>query len=289
MNARYEVVAGLKPLKYEKEGDLTFEIDSLRLQYREAKINIQKTKDRDLYFPKPAQLSALELDKVCRFIAARLCLDYPQLFVTEGTVFKNLVDNESIDLESCDETTFHALSLCVQEDVAIWKMDAAAQKEWLAALHVCFPSGWDPSEKIGKSFVSVHLPVVDFDSIAKNSWAMVETMVKKGPFSRYVWGIAFDNCLDHHPENRKKLPSFNSEKPQVFVRVERQTLHPFPNEGVSLFTIRTYVYNIAELSKEVLEPLYVAVKNMTPDQQKYKGIQQYHTQTLAYMEQLLKA
>ena len=79
------------------------------------------------------------------------------------------------------------MGFALQEDVAIFH-----RSNKLIALHVSFPSGWIPKEKIGLSFANIHRPVPGMESFLKNENKYVEMMVEATtPIIRYVWDISF--------------------------------------------------------------------------------------------------
>jgi hypothetical protein len=94
---------------------------------------------------------------------------------------------------------------------------------------------------------------------------------------RFAWGITWDDELNHHPEpppapNRR--PRFDPEDPRAFLRVERQTVWGFPEVGAALFTIRTYLYDVAEIRRDPARrgDLAAAVASMSPASLAYKGL-----------------
>jgi len=139
-----------------------------------------------------------------------------------------------------DPAPLDDLALRVQEDLAITVTDGPADR--LAALHVCFPSGWAPQQKIGRSFMEVHRPVrstVRFDQ--RSSAAFVRAMVHaRPPRVRFIWSLQCGDTLNRHP----LLPAapFTPEHPNGYLRVERQTMTGFADLAAALFTIRTYLY-----------------------------------------------
>jgi hypothetical protein len=76
---------------------------------------------------------------------------------------------------------------------------------------------------------------------------MLQTVVQKGPFTRFAWGISTDNRLNHHPVPREGInaDAWHGRKPlddrsPIYIRSERQNLIGFPEVEAFLFTIRTY-------------------------------------------------
>ena len=161
----------------------------------------------------------------------------------------------------------------MQEDLAAVSTDAAARRHWLSATHVCFPNGWAPGEKIGGSFADVHAPVAGMAEMNRRGDEFVAVMVRAtDPLVRWAWGVTFDDRLDHHPSHPRT--PFDPEHPRAFLRVERQTIAGFPARGAALFTIRTYLYDVAQLRRdpELRTALESAIRTMPADSSTYKGL-----------------
>ena len=84
------------------------------------------------------------------------------------------------------------------EDVVICQL--APEQDWLAAIHLCAPNHWAAHDKIGKPFNVVHGNIPGMEKINQHYFKMLELLVQKGPFTRFAWGLATDNRLNHHPE-----------------------------------------------------------------------------------------
>lgn len=158
--------------------------------------------------------------------------------------------------------TFSNIAMQIQEDISIHR--ATEDRDWLAATHICFPSGWLPDEKIGKSFAEIHAPIPGFN--LKTSRKMVDAMIHHGPFDRFVWSPVFEDRINFHPRTPKK--KFDPNNPCVFVKVERQLTIGFPEHNASLFVMRQFLIR-DEIDKIALAE---SLSNMTEEQRIYKGI-----------------
>lgn len=168
----------------------------------------------------------------------------------------------------------------VQEDVAI--VQTLDQSDWVSYLHLCSPSHWSAEAKIGRSFFDVHEPIPAFERVNAVASTLVETMVGKGPFVRFVWGVESDDRLNHHPEPPpgEDPVAWNGrtfDSGRFWVRTERQVIWGMPSVGASLFTIRVaYVSDIEVLADERLHSsLRAALYSMSPAAREYKGIAKY--------------
>jgi hypothetical protein len=172
-----------------------------------------------------------------------------------------------------------AVALSMQEDWAVVRASEAPGGDAVEALHVCFPSHWDPRAKLGDHFAGVHGPVASNAVLLSAHHNIVRAMVGKGPFLRHAWGIARDARLDHHPEADGggaplHAPAAGAPEP-AYLRVERQTTRGFPEMGRALFTIRTYVVPLTALARRepaAARALASALRGMDEGERRYKGL-----------------
>lgn len=170
--------------------------------------------------------------------------------------------------------SFQELAMQLNEDIVIHCLDE--KRDWMAAGHVCFPSGWLPEEKVGKSFLEIHsdIPGMRLD----NSRKLVEAMIHSSPYERYVWGVYFEERINGHPSLPRKR--FDIHDPQVFIRWERQVIIGFPAHSAALFVIGQNL--ISESQIDVL-PLMTALHRMTIEQRIYKGINEDFDDLMRYL------
>jgi hypothetical protein len=150
-----------------------------------------------------------------------------------------------------------------EEDFLIHRIDD--DKDYLSSAHVCFASHWLPEEKIGTSFNEIHKPV---PMNLKNSKKLVEAMIYGGMFERFVWSVIYEKRYNLHP--RLSCKKFDKNNPQVHIKVERQVTVGFPEKNFCLFVLRQYLIDEKEIDKP---SLINAIKNMTPEQKKYKSLE----------------
>lgn len=170
--------------------------------------------------------------------------------------------------------TFENLAMQIQEDLIVHRL--LADVDWMAAGHVCFPSGWRPEDKIGRPLATIHEPIpgMNFD----NQRELVEAMVYSGPFERFVWSVVFEDRLNFHPSVRK-LP-FNPARPVIYMKVERQLTVGFPEHRAALFVLRQFLIPEAEIDKPAL---ILALRGMTDAQRVYKSIAAHFGELIAYL------
>ena len=157
----------------------------------------------------------------------------------------------------------------IAEDMVI--VSAAGDRHWMSLMDVRLPSGWDPATKIGGTFDQVHAPVPGMESVRRAQHDVVKMMITRPPMQRFVWGVQYDDELDHHPD-RHTPKVFDHDDPHVTVRIERQVIVGFASVGAALFLIRLHLYPLAELSADEREALARGIESMSQDARRYKNV-----------------
>lgn len=309
MKGNYDISPGLSLLSanrgFGERDNHIFQFDNEYSHYHTEKIKARDENIDKYYFK--YNIADHELIEVIRKISRLLANEYPEHFVlTENAEVLRLKCLLSDEVLTFDDAYFDkynssllydyrdgldALCAQIQEDVALWRKYPQGD-EHLALVHLSFPNHWSPAEKIGKNFNSVHDPVGGWkQTMADRSDSLVTSMINKGPFVRFAWGVATDKRLNHHPEapiNIKQEDwqgrSFDANDPKLFVRVERQTLTPLTELHLSLFTIRTYFYDVKELTDKERAALADAIKSMNSEELQYKGLCRSRDDVLTYLE-----
>lgn len=162
------------------------------------------------------------------------------------------------------------LTMSLQED---WVLFAPNKKEQLSAqiLSVLFPSGWDPREKAGKTFLEIHEPVPDFDLVNKASEYIAKTITTKGPFIRHVWTISDSEVLSRKPGTVKEKEIDRID--QLWYRCERQITVPIDSRAC-LFLIRLYVMPLADVFKDTEKKKKIkdSINSMSDNTLEYKNL-----------------
>jgi hypothetical protein len=158
--------------------------------------------------------------------------------------------------------TLNNVAMQVQEDIAIHRIKDGC--DWLAATHICFPSGWRPEEKIGRPLDEIHEPIPGMN--LNNGYRLAEAASQRGPFRRFVWTPIYEYKINFHPDLPKK--PFDRKNPLVYVKVEKQITWPVLELGAFFFILRQYIV------EPDLRKLFKACNNMDEDQKIYKGVTQ---------------
>jgi hypothetical protein len=137
-----------------------------------------------------------------------------------------------------------AASRLVQEDLCVlvrsdaWRLEAAC---------VCFPSRWRLADKIGATLDEIHGPVPGYqDELSRPTTSVFDRLKPDRPFWRLNWTLLDDPDL-HQPEGARD--TVGGPPDRWYFRVERQTVRALPVTGAVVFTIRTYVRTLAEMTE----------------------------------------
>ncbi len=295
---RFELKAGLHILGTDfGNGDAdtkVFQIDASFDRYRRCKLRgraerLSKYYQLHEYTPAVAQ-------QIARFIIYRLAHEHAGYFSveqrTDGSTVLNCALTSEVLVFGADmqlteaksqvdppyASSLDALACQTQEDLAVLRV---ADRQWLSAVHLCFPNHWAAEEKIGRNFAEIHSPVPGIEKISARASALVDAMIYKGPYVRFAWGLSTDTHLNHHPQPRPNIAqhvwqgrTFNRTRPELWLRIERQTSWGFPLIAAALFTIRTYFADCRQIRRDPakLARLTCAIESMTPETLRYKGI-----------------
>lgn len=202
---------------------------------------------------------------VARAMAERLAGEWPGMFRLQGGELFGPLSAVTLDRPAA----FDGVCRMVMEDVVVLRR--VEDRDFNAAIHLSFPNGWSPEEKIGRSFFETHVPVPGIGKLNARAAQWAELMVRSpSPVRRHVWGLRYDANLDHHPSSPSA--AWSPASPKVFFRYERQTVLPMPKHEASTFLIRTHVMPVTVLPPQVRETIALAVQSMPPEIAAYKGI-----------------
>lgn len=271
--------------KTANENSFVFQIDEYYSEYLKNKEECRKENIHKYFLEH--ELPDETIASVNRYILWQMSIEHPETLIydEQNRSLKNKLTkkefaiNEDFISVMGNEylSVFDMLCSQLQEDFGICCLNE--QKDWLAAIHLCAPNHWAAADKIGKPFDAVHAPVPDMEKTKQNYLKMLLSVIEKGPFTRFAWGIATDNRLNHHPNAPKGVDAeywhgrkTNTVNPKFYLRVERQNLIGFNKLNAFLFSIRTYFYDIKELENEEKKSLLLTLESMSAATLTYKGL-----------------
>jgi dimethylamine monooxygenase subunit A len=314
-NGRYEVKPGMAPLgKCFGNGvadNLVFQIDDTFADYRFTKM-ASRQECLSKYF-QTSNYSDTVAATVAKFIIGRLQYEHPQYFYVEkftnGIAFNCQLTQETLYFDKDYQllnfdtkgdvvlppliNTLDALAAQVQEDITV--ICRADNRNWIGAIHLCFPNHWSAEDKIGKDFATVHTPVAGIKKINQRAQVITNTMIVHQPMVRFAWGLSTDTRLNHHPQPPQNTPvdiwsgrKFDINNPELYLRIERQVIWGLPECDAALFTIRTYFRNVAEIKQDAClrQKLVSAIKSMTPESLIYKGLLKSRDDILVWLQNI---
>ena len=299
----FEFKSGLRVIKSGSNAeDKIFQIDTEWQQYRQAKMAAHAER-LDKYVCSQ-QLSSAAESRATLYILNQLTREHPEQFKLAQAQInarlhchlsgEQLHFDQSLQLISNNkyQNALDALSCQVQEDIAI--IERHKQKDFISFLHLCLPNHWAAEDKLGQSIIDAHLPVPKMDKINQQTPKLINALIHKGPFERFTWGIATDKRLNHHPiapdgieqaewQGRK----FDPDKPELYLRIERQTTTGLAEVNAFIFTIRTYHRSVKNLTSDELAILKHAILTMPDTVKVYKGLHRQSEEICSYLELLL--
>ena len=180
------------------------------------------------------------------------------------------------------------VALSMQEDFVILKQDNdTLRTEYLS---VCFPSRWDPREKLGLDFAAIHAPVADNQMLQAAGPNIITMAFMKQPMLRHVWLIVPAASLDQHPDKNQAwwheaLNDPSPLLPRLCFRIERQTTWPLPHLQRAVFFIRLMMSPLVDVLSVRPErsegsdgmatraaQLAASLRSMTPAIVAYRGL-----------------
>jgi hypothetical protein len=132
---------------------------------------------------------------------------------------------------------------------------------------------------VGLDFASIHVPVPHNEPLVAAHHGLIRSLISRGPFVRYVWGLHRDGELCHDPHAHAQPPEVPGQSPEeaaasTWFRVERQTTLGLPAENVAFFFIRVFQTPLAAAitTAERAETMAAALRDMTPQLAAYKSV-----------------
>lgn len=160
--------------------------------------------------------------------------------------------------------SFFEATIKYQEDFVVWAPNVDGELS-IQIASVCFPSGWDPAEKINMSFTEIHDPVADNKLIIAAADKISKIITQSGPFIRSVWSIHNSDELNRHPSVKKPWTDETIDK--MYYRCERQVTVPLKDSAI--FFIKTYVVPLTSVDHNKIKE---SINSMTDEILTYKGL-----------------
>ncbi|KAF8415876.1 hypothetical protein EV426DRAFT_628728 [Tirmania nivea] len=158
--------------------------------------------------------------------------------------------------------SLRAIATTIEEDFLILLPDSLLpdggeeSKYKLRAFCMCFASGVNPSDLLGKPLTAIHALVPGYKAKLEMSIDRFFGRMQVGRlWRRWNWGITTHNELcfaigNETYEREMPKPMESSDPAQAHLRVEYQTMTRLPNTQAVVFTSRTYLTPLAQIRND---------------------------------------
>lgn len=219
---------------------------------------------------------------------------YPKYFEPEGNMIINTITGGKLprysEKNSDPRDLLRILAVNLEEDIMVLEYDPSVEEYRLQASSGLAGLGFEWREKVGLKLTDIHIPVPQYKERLQKSMNRYFHRIVPGPFTqRVTFGVMLGEVNDLYSSGNfsfdgeidvKNLDFENS----VFVRLERQVLFRLPVTGFLGFSIRTYMYSLAELKREGLGNTCAdALEAWPEDTAQYKGRHIWGAPVLAYL------
>lgn len=150
-----------------------------------------------------------------------------------------------------DGPVMAVLARLVQEDLCL--MEKAGEEHVLTAAALCFPASWWLSEKLGRPLLGIHVPVPSYDDDVARRVQRLFDAIRPGQMLWRANALVYRDPTLHQP--RREADPRTDRRGGSYVRSERQVLRRLPVSRAVVFSIHTWVVDIATLSAEELAGL----------------------------------
>lgn len=157
----------------------------------------------------------------------------------------SLLGDETSSIPGREELT--QLAARWEPDFLLLKRDAGGDFRLVGGA-VCFPSSWNPAEKLGRTVEEIHAPVPTVNAVLG---PRIRTFLAKLPagvvFERENWGLAAVPEMNMHPQRNLPRLTTDTSLDRVWLRLEEQAFHALPRSDGVLFLIRLTVHPLREI------------------------------------------
>lgn len=181
----------------------------------------------------------------------------------------------------------------VQEDLCL--MQPSTEGYQLAAASVCFPLRWSLRDKVGQSMGKIHQRVPEYSQrLTRPVDNMFDRLKESSPGLRFNWTVV--DSPDLRLLQSKQVTELNdaitpdNAGEMLWLRVERQTLRRLPVSRNILFTIRTFVYPLWQVTQQSeAADLAGAIAVLKPEMQVYKNLLPFRQALTGYLNSCIES
>ncbi|KAF7553322.1 hypothetical protein G7Z17_g3714 [Cylindrodendrum hubeiense] len=188
---------------------------------------------------------------------------FPTLFKLsdDGSSFTNVVTGKTFPTvpSSNMDDALRVIGETIEEDVFLLQPSPEGHRS--VAFMCCFPSGFDPSSKLGKTLVEIHSPVPSYEKIGASMERFFGKLEVGKSVKRTNWSVQthtelFDCSANHITGDAHYEADEDVDITKTFLRIELQTLTRLPKTGAILFSFKTYLYPVKQIKDEGLGPAF---------------------------------
>ncbi|OQE14941.1 hypothetical protein PENSTE_c031G01598 [Penicillium steckii] len=203
---------------------------------------------------------------------------------SDGKSVINHTTKENCPTECPKDSDLALRTLAVNVEDDMFLLVDTPEGHHTVAFVCCFPNGFDPSTKLGKTMDEIHAPVPHYEKIGPSMERYFKKLAVGKSIKRLNWSISigkeiYNSSGNHINHIGKKSVFVEDEDVDILetnFRVELQTLTRLPRTKAILFSFKTYIYSIEDVKEEGLGPeLADAIegfrKGNAPEFWTYKG------------------
>ncbi|MCB9413334.1 MAG: DUF3445 domain-containing protein [Actinobacteria bacterium] len=184
---------------------------------------------------------------------------------------------------SAPEQALASVALRVQEDLCLLQRRSGQWRLWAAC--VCFPSHWRLTEKIGAGLDAIHGPVPGYrQRLATASTKVLDRLAGTTEIvERFNWVLVDTPRLYTPRAERFGDAEPRSDVDGLWLRTERQTLRALPGDLGLVFTIRTFVTPLTDLTRPERGALAKSMHGISDELHKYRSSLRYRNVVMSWL------
>ncbi|MGB0507667.1 MAG: heme-dependent oxidative N-demethylase family protein [Pikeienuella sp.] len=183
-------------------------------------------------------------------------------------------------------------TLCclVQEDFLIHEKPEGEAQHWLKSGLLVFPSRWSLAEKMGRPLTQIHERVPGYNEhLAPRVQRFFDALKPERALVRGNWLVHSTPELFQPLTDDVKYAEPRQQEGRFWLRVERQSLIRLPVTNAVVFSVKTMITAVENLTLEQQHGLAVALDGQSVEHVEYHGGQAYHDAARAAVGALTNA
>ncbi len=246
-----------------------------------------------VFMAEPGSIEAQS--EVLSMLMAYLPQHYPELYSAKADTITIKPTGRTYEKSAYAARPLELAARLIQDDLVLMRKEDGEHR--LVAAALCFPSSWSLAEKFGRPMADIHGPVPGFGRggrTAERIERVFSNLKPDQPVQRYNWSL-YDSPDLFYPERSHTKSGLFDETgtPNIWLRVERQTLRRMPVSGDILFTIKICVDPLAALQDHtdgarLAKGLKTLVEALNADQTAYKGLTGQRAEVVAALSKFVE-